>query len=376
MRQRFVKRSTIWACPLQEYTQTTWLFAWLVEIEANSNWFRRSRNIVFPASLETRKVGSKMRIGEPRGNVGPLVACAVVAIVLCQYDSGESTEMNTAREITQKWSIDISTHVRHALEEDIGSGDVTTDPIVSPGSETAGQIVAKQSGIVAGLDVAATVFHLLDENIRFTANAGEGSRVESGTVLAEVAGSARAIFTAERTALNFIGRMSGIATLTKRFVETIAGTRAKILDTRKTAPGLRAIDKLAVQRGGGYNHRYGLYDMILIKDNHIDYAGGLAQAFRLVGDTPLEIEVEVRTLEDVKVAIELGVKRILLDNMTPEMMKEAVEITAGRAKLEASGNVTLETVRRIAETGVDYISVGELTHSAKVFDVSLKLKGG
>ena len=303
-------------------------------------------------------------------------ASAVDAIVLSRYDSGESTEMNTVPKIAQDWSIDVNTHIRQALEEDIGPGDVTTNSIVSPGSETAGQIVAKQTGIVAGLDVAAAVFHLLDENIRFTAHVGEGSRVEKGTVLADVAGSARAIFTAERTALNFLGRMSGIATLTRRFVETISGTRAKVLDTRKTAPGLRTTDKLAVRRGGGYNHRYGLYDMILIKDNHIDYAGGLAQAVSLVADTPLEIEVEVRTLEDLKVAIELGVKRILLDNMTPEMMKEAVEITAGRAKLEASGNVTLDSVRRIAETGVDYISVGELTHSAKVFDVSLKLKGG
>jgi nicotinate-nucleotide pyrophosphorylase (carboxylating) len=284
--------------------------------------------------------------------------------------------MNTAPKITHQWSTDINARIRQALEEDIGSGDVTTNAIVPSESETEGQIVAKQTGIVAGLDVAAMVFRLLDENIRFTANVDEGSRVETGAVLADLAGSARAIFTAERTALNFLGRMSGIATLTSRFVETIAGTRAKILDTRKTAPGLRATDKLAVQRGGGYNHRYGLYDMVLIKDNHIDYAGGLAQAFRLVSDTALEVEVEVRTLEDIRIAIELGAKRILLDNMTAETMKEAVEITAGRAELEASGNVTLDSVRRIAETGVDYISVGELTHSAKVFDVSLKLKGG
>lgn len=281
--------------------------------------------------------------------------------------------MNIAPKITYQWSTDINTRIRQALEEDIGSGDVTTNPLVSAESQIAGQIVAKQTGIVAGLDVAAMVFRLLDENIRFTAKVDEGSKVEIGAVLADVAGSARAIFTAERTALNFLGRMSGIATLTSRFVETIVGTRAKILDTRKTAPGLRAIDKLAVQRGGGYNHRYGLYDMVLVKDNHIDYAGGLAQAFRLVSDTPLEVEVEVRTLEDLRIAIGLGAKRILLDNMTSETMKEAVEITAGRAELEASGNVTLDSVRRIAETGVDYISVGELTHSAKVFDVSLKL---
>jgi nicotinate-nucleotide pyrophosphorylase (carboxylating) len=278
--------------------------------------------------------------------------------------------------ITSNLSPDIHSYIEQALEEDIRTGDVTTNLIVSPDSEAAGQIIAKQTGIVAGLEVAATVFYLLDEKIRFKTNAAEGSRVETGTVLADLFGSARAILTAERTALNFLGRMSGIATLTRRFVETIAGTQAKILDTRKTAPGLRAIDKLAVKLGGGYNHRHGLYDMVLIKDNHIDYAGGLAQALSRAraSGTALEIEVEVRTLQDLKLAIELGVRRILLDNMTAEMMKKAVEINAGRANLEASGNVTLANVRRIAETGVDCISVGELTHSAKVFDVSLKVK--
>lgn len=266
--------------------------------------------------------------------------------------------------------------IRQALAEDIGHGDATTNPIVSTGAETTGQIVAKQPGIVSGLDVAEAVFHALDPKLRFTANIADGARVESGQILAELSGSARVMLTAERTALNFLGRMSGVATLTRQFVDAIAGTHAKILDTRKTAPGMRTTDKLAVLHGGGYNHRHGLYDMVLIKDNHVDYAGGLEEAVRLIrsSGTELEIEVEVRTLEDLKIGIELGVERILLDNMTVEMMKEAVAINAGRAKLEASGNVTLETVRRIAETGVDYISVGALTHSAKVFDVSLKLK--
>ncbi len=284
--------------------------------------------------------------------------------------------MNTETEIEKKLSIDFKAYAERALAEDIASGDVTTNSIVSLESQVESQLVAKQAGIVAGLEVAATVFSLLDKNIQFTALVSEGSRVEAGTVIAEITGSARAIFTAERTALNFLGRMSGIATLTWRFVEAITGTRARILDTRKTAPGLRAIDKLAVKYGGGYNHRHGLYDMVLIKDNHIDYAGGIAQAFSRVraSATPLEIEVEVRNLRELELAIELGVKRILLDNMSAEVMKEAVRINAGRAKLEASGNVTLETVRHIAETGVDYISIGELTHSAKVFDVSLKLK--
>ena len=196
--------------------------------------------------------------------------------------------------------------------------------------------------------------------------------MENRQVLALVSGRARSLLTAERTALNFLGRMSGIATLTRQFVEAVAGTKAVILDTRKTAPGLRAVDKLAVARGGGQNHRIGLYDMILIKDNHIDFAGSITEAVRRAraAASGLEIEVEARTLEDVREALALRVERILLDNMTPEMMAEAVQLTAGRAKLEASGNVTLETVRQIAETGVDFISVGALTHSARVFDVS------
>lgn len=279
-------------------------------------------------------------------------------------------------------SPEINGYIRHALAEDIGTGDVTTESIVPAEAKTSGQIVAKQHGIIAGLDVAAAVFILLDEDLTFTSRVDEGSTVERGTVVAELSGSARALLTAERTALNFLGRMSGIATLTRQFVDMIEGTQAKILDTRKTAPGLRATDKIAVRRGGGQNHRQGLFDMILIKDNHIDYAGSLAQAVNKVRARPaqleiaaqMEIEVECRSLENVAEAVALGVTRILLDNMTVEMMKEAVRLTAGRAKLEASGNVTLETVRPIAETGVDFISVGELTHSPKVFDLSLRVE--
>jgi nicotinate-nucleotide pyrophosphorylase (carboxylating) len=262
--------------------------------------------------------------------------------------------------------------IKQALDEDIGPGDVTTNSIVPADATMAGQIIAKQDGIVAGLDVADQVFHLQDQGVYFQAHVGEGARVQNGQVLATLSGPARALLTAERTALNLLGRMSGIATLTRRFVEAAAGTRAAILDTRKTAPGLRAIDKLAVQRGGGKNHRFGLYDMILIKDNHIDFAGSLAEAVRRAraAGTALEIEVEARTLEDVQQALDLGVRRILLDNMSPELMHQAVELNAGRALLEASGNVTLENVRRIAETGVDYISIGALTHSVQAFDVS------
>lgn len=237
-----------------------------------------------------------------------------------------------------------------------------------------GRIVAKQSGVVAGLDVASLAFRLLDEDVSFVAQVGEGERVENRDVLASISGRARPLLIGERTALNFLGRMSGIATLTRQFVDRVEGTGAVILDTRKTAPGLRAVDKLAVRRGGAQNHRIGLYDMILIKDNHIDRAGGMAEAVRRARDahTSLDIEVEARTLDDVRAVLDLGVTHILLDNMTLETMREAVALNAGRATLEASGNVTLETVRAIAETGVNTISVGALTHSARVFDVSLQ----
>ena len=266
--------------------------------------------------------------------------------------------------------------IKRALAEDIGSGDVTTNAIVSPAITIRGKIVAKQSGIIAGLDIASRVFALLDNSVVFEAVAEEGARVEKGAVVARLAGSARSLLTAERTALNFLGRMSGIATLTRQFVDAIAGTRTKVLDTRKTVPGLRTTDKLAVLRGGGCNHRIGLFDMILIKDNHIAAAGSLSEAVRRAraANTKLEIEVEAAGLADVEAAIALGVERILLDNMSVAMMRDAVKLTAGRAKLEASGNVTLETVRSIAETGVDYVSIGALTHSAKVFDVSLNFE--
>lgn len=269
---------------------------------------------------------------------------------------------------------DILDSICRALAEDVGSGDATTDSIVPRAAKTEVQIVAKQSGVIAGLEVARTVFLQLDEQIAFTPRVGDGSALSRGQVVVEVYGSARALLTGERTALNFLGRMSGIATLTRQFVEAVAGTGAVILDTRKTAPGLRTIDKLAVKLGGGQNHRQGLFDMVLIKDNHIDYAGSLSEAVRRVRDsgTNLEIEVEARSIREVREALALKVERVLLDNMTLEMMREAVQLNAGTAKLEASGNVTLATVREIAETGVDYISVGALTHSPQTFDFSLK----
>jgi len=268
---------------------------------------------------------------------------------------------------------DILEAIQRALREDIGAGDATSSSIIPADAMMTGQIIAKQSGIIAGLDVAQAVFAALDPQVEFTALVEEGARVQNRQVVSRLAGPAVSLLTGERTALNFLGRVSGIATLTRQFVDAVAGTRAVILDTRKTVPGLRMLDKLAVARGGGQNHRIGLYDMILIKDNHIDFAGSITAAVERAraAHTGLEIEVEARTLAHVREALDLGVERILLDNMSLETMRQAVALNAGRAKLEASGNVTLETVRAIAETGVDYISSGALTHSAKVFDVSL-----
>ena len=268
----------------------------------------------------------------------------------------------------------ISQYIERALEEDIGTGDVTTDTIVPAGASLKGRIVAKQDGVVAGLEVAKQVMLALSEHVAFVAHVADGSRSTRGTVLADLEGPARALLTGERTALNFLGRMSGIATLTRQFVDAVSSTKAVILDTRKTAPGLRLTDKLAVRLGGGQNHRTGLFDMVLIKDNHIDFAGSITAAVERVraSGTQLEIEVETRTLDNVREALALGVERILLDNMSVETMREAVSICDGRAKLEASGNVTLANVLEVAGTGVDYISVGALTHSPVVFDVSLE----
>ena len=269
---------------------------------------------------------------------------------------------------------EISQYISRALEEDIGSGDVTTNTIVPANASLRGRIVAKENGVVAGLEIARQVMLSLDQSVSFSAQVEDGEKVERGTVLADLQGPARALLTGERIALNFLGRMSGIATLTRKFVDAVSGTRAVILDTRKTAPGLRLTDKLAVRLGGGQNHRTGLFDMVLIKDNHIDFAGSITAAVDRVraSGTKLEIEVETRTLDNVREALTLGVERILLDNMTIDTMREAVAICEGKARLEASGNVTLDNVLEVAGTGVDYISVGALTHSPKVFDVSLE----
>ena len=260
-----------------------------------------------------------------------------------------------------------------ALSEDVGTGDLTTQQVVPADATCTAQILVKEAGVICGLHVAADVFHELDPDLRFEALAADGDSVDGRTVVARLAGRAAPVLTGERTALNFLGRLSGIATLTRRFVDAIEGTGAEILDTRKTTPGLRALEKHAVECGGGRNHRFGLYDAILIKDNHLAVAGSISLALKRAKDAGVPVQVEVDTLDQLREALDAGADSILLDNMAPDTMREAVAITAGRAKLEASGGVTLDTIRAIAETGVDFISIGALTHSARSLDVSLEV---
>jgi nicotinate-nucleotide pyrophosphorylase (carboxylating) len=262
-----------------------------------------------------------------------------------------------------------------ALAEDVGAGDVTTEAVVDPSAVGTAELVLRKPGIVCGLRAAEVVFRALDEDISFEALADEGDLVERApTAVAVVSGSLRAILTGERTALNFLARLSGVATLTRRHVDAVAGTSVAILDTRKTTPGLRALEKHAVACGGGRNHRFGLDDGVLVKDNHLLAAGSIANAVsRLRDATPLPIEVECDTLEQVADALGAGVDAILLDNMSLDQLRAAVALVGGRARLEASGGVTLATVRTVADTGVDEISIGALTHSAPSLDVSLEL---
>ncbi|MGH3035159.1 MAG: carboxylating nicotinate-nucleotide diphosphorylase [Gaiellaceae bacterium] len=264
--------------------------------------------------------------------------------------------------------------VRDALAEDVGTGDVTSEGAIDDAAVCAARVLLKERGVVCGLDAAAAVFRALDPEIVFEPLAADGDLVEPSEV-ARVDGAARAILAGERTALNVLGRLSGVATLTSRFVAAVAGTGAVILDTRKTTPGLRALEKYAVRCGGGQNHRFGLDDGVLVKDNHLRLAGGIRPAVeRIRSASPdLAIEVEAETLDDVREALAARADAILLDNMPPSTMAEAVEFARGRAKLEASGGVSLDTVRAIAETGVDFVSVGALTHSARSLDVSLEL---
>lgn len=265
-----------------------------------------------------------------------------------------------------------------ALAEDVGNGDWTTRWTVAPEARSGARVVAREELIVAGAEAFRAVFAALDPSVRIDLEVEEGRPAEPGTTVLRLEGPSRSILTGERTALNFLGRLSGVATLTRCFVDAVEGTGARIVDTRKTTPGWRRLEKAAVRAGGGANHRMGLWDMVLIKENHAAAAGGLARAVRAVrvaNGPGLAVEVEVGDLDELEVVLPLGVDRVLLDNMTPPMLARAVRrvrgVGAGRPELEASGNVRLDTVRAIAETGVDLISVGALTHSAPAADLSL-----
>ncbi|MBU1326974.1 carboxylating nicotinate-nucleotide diphosphorylase [Patescibacteria group bacterium] len=269
----------------------------------------------------------------------------------------------------------IDRSIKNALKEDIGSGDITTTATISASRVLEGFFLAKEAGIIAGLEVARRVFFLSDPNIVYRANISDGTPVKKGTILASVQGSAKSILSSERVALNYLQRMSGIATQTRRFVLAVKGTGAIILDTRKTAPGLRVFDKWAVKLGGGHNHRFGLFDMVLVKDNHIAAAGGITNAVRaLRRKSRKPIEIEVTTMEQLREAVSLRPDRIMLDNMSVAQMKEAVRLVGSKVPLEASGNVNLKNVSNIAKTGVTYISIGSLTHSVKALDISLEMK--
>jgi nicotinate-nucleotide pyrophosphorylase (carboxylating) len=265
--------------------------------------------------------------------------------------------------------------VRAALAEDLGrAGDVTAQACIDADARMAVVFAARRPGVIAGLACARLAMHELDPDARFTALAADGETVEPGQALARVEGLARAILSAERTALNLMGRLSGVATLTRAYVDAVAGTKAKITDTRKTTPGLRHLEKYAVRCGGGVNHRFGLDDAILIKDNHIAACGGVAEAVRRAKAAAghlMKVEVEIDGLDQLEDALAHKPDVVLLDNFTPDQLREAVARTAGRAVLEASGGVNLETVAAIAATGVDVISVGALTHSASVLDIGL-----
>jgi nicotinate-nucleotide pyrophosphorylase (carboxylating) len=266
--------------------------------------------------------------------------------------------------------------VARALAEDVGSGDITTQSTVSPQARARATITQKQAGVVFGIGLARAAFLMVDPDLRIEEMVTEGVRNEAGTVVLAVEGSAAAILTAERTALNFLQHLSGIATATRRYVDAVSGTGVRILDTRKTTPGLRAFEKAAVVAGGGTAHRFGLFDAVLIKENHAAMAGGVGAAVRLAQasfpDAPLV--VECRTGSEVHEAIEAGAPRLLLDNMSNSELRAIVRDVNGRAVLEASGGVTLDTVRSVAETGIDLVSVGALTHSAPALDLSLVLE--
>ena len=269
--------------------------------------------------------------------------------------------------------------ILNALREDIGSGDHSALACIPENATGRARLLIKDNGVLAGVDVAKRVCELIEPRLTFHPNLEDGDQVKKGQIAFEVSGSARSILSAERLILNCMQRMSGIATLTKTYTDQIEGTHARLLDTRKTTPGIRFLEKWAVRIGGGHNHRFALYDMIMLKDNHIDFAGGVKEAIRNTRDylqkngLDLKVEIEIRNFDELKLALEEGnVDRIMLDNFSPDDLKKAIEIIGGRFETEASGGITIETLRDYAETGVDYISVGALTHSYKSLDMSLK----
>ena len=262
-----------------------------------------------------------------------------------------------------------------AIEEDVENGDVTTNSLVPESTLAVAEMTAKADGVISGIDIARMVFERFDKNIRWLPSTTEGGRVKKGDSIVRIEGSYRALLTGERTALNILQRMSGIATATSNYVKELEGSATQLLDTRKTAPGMRILDKMAVKAGGGTNHRMGLYDLALIKDNHIKVAGGITEAVKEVrAYAPgIKVEVEVTTLEETKEAVTAGADIIMLDNMSNEMMEAAVKLIDGRAKTEASGNMTIGRLKGVAATGVDYISVGALTHSVTALDISMNI---
>jgi nicotinate-nucleotide pyrophosphorylase (carboxylating) len=266
----------------------------------------------------------------------------------------------------------IDAALRAWLAEDIGAGDLTSETVVAAEARCTARLVLKEPGVVCGLGAAAAVFQELDPELGWEALHEDGERLDP-CELARLSGSARAILAGERLGLNLLARLSGVATLTRSYVDAVEGTGAAILDTRKTTPGLRALEKEAVRCGGGRNHRFGLYDAILIKDNHLLFADGVGAAIERARTAGVPVEVECDTLEQVQEALEGGADRILLDNMGPTELARAVALVEGRAELEASGGITLENVRAVAETGVDFVSIGALTHSARSLDVSLEV---
>lgn len=275
--------------------------------------------------------------------------------------------------ITTKLNVDEL--ILMALREDISSEDITTNSVMREKKNGRVQLICKQDGIVAGLHIFKRTFELLDENISVKMYFKDGDSVKNRDIIAEIEGDVRVLLSGERTALNFLQRMSGIATYTNNVVKLLEGSSVKLLDTRKTTPNMRIFEKYAVKMGGGYNHRYNLSDGILLKDNHINAAGGVAEDIKMAKEYTSfvrKIEVEVENLEMMQEALDAGADIIMLDNMTPEMMKKAVAMAAGRAETECSGNITKENIKTVIETGVDYISSGALTHSAPILDVSLK----